>query len=134
MGGVAESARVDRAPPLAPANVPSLPARPLTDAAVGWILPQAQILDQTLQAGAAVPVPTQPQLQALALVLSQAPPQSVTGLPSQSNSKGLAGEAVEATKTTGRAAKKARAARQFQLARQLYAGPDEESPLISIVC
>lgn len=142
MGVVSDSVNAGRASPLAP--LPSASA--LIDlmqpeATAGWSVPPVPIRDRAGLPDAPAPKPGQlpseppgqPQLQALALLLSQTSAQSLTISRAKPPPRASSAEAVGAAKTNGGAAKKAFAAKQFQLARKLYDGDDEWSPLISIV-
>lgn len=80
-----------------------------------------------------IPLAIEPQMQALVLLQTQALPQNVASLAPKPSPTGSSPESGIPSKSTGGAATKALATRQFQLVRQLYAEDDEPPPLISIV-
>jgi hypothetical protein len=115
------------------AIAPSLPDLVQPDAAGGWTAILDTAPSQVAHSDAPIPPSIQPQLQALVLLQTQALPRNVASVALEPLSKGSSPDAGAITKATGGAATKAMAARQFQRARQLYAGVDEPSKLISIV-
>jgi hypothetical protein len=134
MGEVTDSVSVGRASPAAPvATAPSLPDLVQPDAAGGWAALPDTAAGQAALPGAPIRPSNQPQLQALVLLQTQALPRNMANVALEPPSEGSSPDAGAITKATGRAATKALAARQFQRVRQLYAGTDEPSPLISIV-
>jgi len=141
MGGVSDSVNLARVSPVA--SLPSVSS--LIDllqphATAGWAVPEHPVRDQP--APAADPMPGQlpgqmtgqAQLLTLALVLNQAPPQTLMGAAARPSASNPASNGIRISKGNSRIAKQAAATREFQFARKLYSGEtDDASPQISII-
>ena len=134
MGDVSDPVSVGRASAAAPlANTPSLSELAQPDHVGGWTEPTYRAPNQAVPPDAPIPLTIEPRMQALVPLQAQSVPQRAAGVAPKPRSRELSPQAGINTKSTGGAATKTMAARQFQRVRRLYAGADEPPPLISII-
>jgi hypothetical protein len=134
MGEVSDPVKVGRtSPAVSVAAAPSLSDLAQLNAADRWTGPPDTAPGQVVSPDAPIPPSIQPQSQALVLLQTQALSLDSAGVAPMQQSTGSLPQTGSLTKTDGGVATKAIAARRFQRVRQLYAGADEPSPLISLV-